>query len=171
VFVVTYFKYQRNQRRSALLVLLNISVVFIIWKGLEHYLPNYNQQKGVGELIEVLNIAAPIVMIILALLVIYLWVNNKTFTLQITPTNLDVNDPMFGDYSWSAKLKDIQKVGYTKEVQAELRRVHIFMQDGSSHQLTQNYRYSRSKFYQALHKAAPHIDIEESVRRFVKLQG
>lgn len=168
--MVSYFKYQRNQRKSALLVVVNIAVVFAMWKGTIHYLPKYSAENAVAELIEVINIVAPIVMLLLALLAIFLWVKNKTFVIQVTPTTLEVNDPMFGDYNWSVKLQDIQRIGYTKEAENELRRIHVYMKDGSSRQLTQNYRYNRSRFYQALHKAAPHIDIEKSVRYFIKIK-
>jgi hypothetical protein len=168
--VENYFKYQRNQRKSAYLVSLNIIVLFAMWSCLKHFLPNYINQNGVAEILEISNIVVPIVLLLLMLLAIYLWKNNKTFVIQITPTTLDVNDPMFSDYNWSVKLKDIQRIGYTKEAESKLRRVHVFLKDGSSRQLTQNYRYSRSRFYQALHKVAPHIDIEKSIMYFTNLK-
>ncbi len=156
----SYFKYQRKQRNSALIVLLNIVVILAMWAGAQEYLPQLADQKAATQLSQVLAIAAPIVLLLLSLLAGYLWLNNKSFLLQVTPTTLAVNDPMFGDYSWQVKLNDIQRIAYSNEVDKKYRQIRVYLQDGSFHQLTQNYHYNRKQFYQALRTAAPHIIIE-----------
>lgn len=163
-----HFYYKRAQRRSALTLLLNIGVLLAMWFAARQYLTPEKFGEQALELLFWINIAAPIVCILLLALASWFWINNKTFEIELNGKELKVKDPLFGDYCWQLPLKTITEIRHNFDVHNQYTSIMIVTNSGERYQLTQNYHFNRTKLYAAIKKVAPHITLPKHANRFTK---
>ena len=163
-----HFYYKRNQRRSAVTLLINIGVVILMWLAAREYLTPEEFGKQAEELIYWINLIAPIVCVLLFLGASWLWYSNKDFEIVLTNSTLKVRDPLFTTYTWELSLDDITQIRHDYEFHSEHTQILIFSKNGDSKQLTQNYFFNRKKLYESIKKVAPHIILPKHANLFKK---
>lgn len=133
-------------------------VLVIMYMAANHYIPALEYDTAAVQLHYWLDIVAPVVLIVLMSLAVYLWINNKKFTIALTPTSLSVDDPLFTSYAWSVRLSDIISIVHQNNIHNKSHtRIDINLTNGDTEYLTMNYGYSRTKLYAGIAKHAPHV--------------
>lgn len=157
------FLYERKQRKTAKIVLLNMSVLLAMFIAAHHFVEK--SQAGM-ELLYWVNIAFPIVEAILLLFALYLWTKNGAFHLSLTTATLKMHDPMFKEYSWEVKISDILEIKHRHQKQGGHTTIKICLKNEEARYLTTNYNYDRKKLYEAIAQCNPNVIMPESAYRF-----
>jgi hypothetical protein len=163
-----HFYYQRKQRRSALTLLLNVGVLLTMWFAAHEYLTPEAFGQQAEELLYWIDIAAPIVCLLLLVGASWMWLSNKSFEIALTNTGLKVTDPLSSTYTWELPLDTITEIRHEYDVHTKYTVIWVFTHSGDAKQLTQNYHFSRKKLYAAIKKVAPHITLPQNPYRFTK---
>lgn len=162
------YSYKRYQRKSAGMIGINIFILFCFQKLSAMFLTVEKYGNDAIELNYWIGIAFPVTAIVLFIFAIYLWINNKSFSLVLTNTTLSVNDPMFGDFSFEVNIDNIEEIIHSYEFHNKHTRIIIKTKDNKKYYLTQNYRYNRKALYEQIKKLNPNIIMPESPYRFPK---
>lgn len=164
--MTTYFIDTRKQRASALLLMLNAAVAFLLYIAAHKYLSTLTSDThAVAQLFEVVDIAIWVVEAILLGLALWFWFENKQIRVCVTPTTLSYFDPTFGDVSWQVKVSDITQLEQVSHTGQESISNLIVLKNGEHRQLMySNYRgFDRRAFFDALVLANPNIIVPESI--------
>ncbi|MDO6442863.1 hypothetical protein [Marinobacter sp. 2_MG-2023] len=163
--MATYFIFTRKQRSSALLLVFNAGLTFLLYVAAHKYLPDLTSDKSaLTQLFDVLDIAIWVVEAILLGLALWFWLENKQIRVCVTPTMLSYFDPTFGDVSWQVKVSDITELKQVSDTTQEFISNLIVLKNGEKKQLMYgNYRgFDRRAFFDALVLANPNIIVPES---------
>jgi hypothetical protein len=162
--MTTYFIFTRKQRTSALLLIFNAGVAFLLYMAAHKYLPDLTTDKNaLTLLLEVLDIAIWVVEAILLGLALWFWIENKEIRVCITSTTLSYFDPTFSDVSWQVNTSDITELKQVSDTRQEYFSNLIVLKNGEQKQLMYgNYRnFDRRAFFDALVLANPNIIVPE----------
>jgi hypothetical protein len=164
----TIYKYERSQRKTATMVSTNIFLIFIFYKLTSMFFTVEKYGTDAIELNYWIGIAAPVTAIILFILALYLWINNKSFSLVLTNKTLSVNDPMFGDFSFEVDIDEIEEIIHRYDAHNSRTRIIIKTKNNKKYYLTQNYRYNRKELYEQIEKLNSDIIMPKSPYKFTR---
>ena len=165
---MNHFYYQRKQRRSALTLLFNVGVFLVMWFAAHEYLTPAAFGQQAEELLYWIDLAAPIVCVLLLLGASWMWLSNKSFEIVLTNTSLRVTDQLSSTYTWELPLNSITEIKHEYEVHTENTIIWVNTHSDGSKQLTQNYHFSRRRHYAAIKKVSPNIILPQNPYRFTK---
>ncbi|WP_049722971.1 hypothetical protein [Gilvimarinus polysaccharolyticus] len=163
--MTTYFIFTRKQRSSALLLIVNAGVAFLLYVAAHKYLPNLTVDKNaLIQFLDILDIAIWVVEAILLGLALWFWFENKEVRVCVTPTTLSYFDPTFNDVSWQVNVSDITELKQISDAMQEFSSNIIVLKNGEKKQLMYgNYRgFDRRAFFDALVLANPDIIVPEN---------
>lgn len=164
-----YFLFTRKQRSSALLLLFNAGVVFLLYLAAHKYLPTLtNDTHALTQLLDVLDIAIWFVEVVILGLALWFWFENKEIRVCVTPTTLSTFDPTFKDVSWQVDIFDITELKQVTDTRQDYTKNLIVLKNGEQKQLMYgNYRgFDRRAFFDALVLANPNIIVPEKIYRY-----
>lgn len=163
--MVTYFHYERKQRKSALILLMNALVALAMFFAAHHYFPA--MQGHDPKILEILNIAIwPIELILLAL-AIYFWKENKAVKIWISPKEFYYFDPTFGDIEWRVPVADIIAFKQSTDTRGSFLNHYFVLKSGDSKSLTLgNHHIDKRAFVEALKKANPEMEVPDNPYRY-----
>jgi hypothetical protein len=163
--MVTYFHYERKQRKTALILLMNAVLCLAIFFALHHYLPT--MRNHVSEALDIINIAIwPIEFILLALAT-YFFRANKAVTIWISPKEFYYFDPTFGDFEWRVPVADIVAFKQSTDTRGGYLNHYFILKSGESKSLTLgNHHIDKRAFIEALKKANPAMEVPDNPYRY-----
>lgn len=158
-----YFNYERRQRKSAAICLLNVIVSFIMLLLAHKYAPADTQKEATEALLFYGNIAVGVVSVILLSLAAYFFIKNKSIRVWVSSTEFGIVDPTFGDFELIVNVQDIAEFSQTQSPGSDILNTGVLMKDGTYERLVfNNYKLDKKAFLAALVKANPNIVVPDS---------
>ncbi|WP_345324176.1 hypothetical protein [Novipirellula rosea] len=157
------YLYERRQRRTAMLLLINMGVLFAMYVAARKLI---QPTEAAEQLFYWMNIALPVVELGLLVVAVLFWVQNKTFRIAVDADQFEIIDPLSKNASFSVPVSEIVEISQTYEKHVGFSKITMQMKSGKRIQILQNYNYNRGKLYAALAKANPTIRLPEHAFRF-----
>ncbi len=143
--------------------MFNIVVVTLMYYSALHYLPNMDDKQAVNELLAVAKPAFYVVVFVLSALALYFYIKNKAIRVWVSPSQLCIIDPTFGDFELLVNVADIAEFKQTRSAGSDLLNTGLLMKDGTYTSLVfNNYHLDRRAFFIALKKANPAINVPDN---------
>ncbi|GAA6173370.1 hypothetical protein NBRC116592_30400 [Colwellia sp. KU-HH00111] len=164
--MTTYFTFTRQQRSSALLLMVNAGVALLMYLAAHKYLPNLTSDKNaLTQLLDILDIAIWVVEAFLLGLALWFWLENKQIKVCVTSSYLSYFDPTFSDVSWQVNIFDITELKQVSDSRQDFMSNLIVLKNGEQKQLMYgNYRgFDRRAFFDALVLANSNIIVPENI--------
>ena len=161
---MTYFEYERPQRKSAAVCLLNVAVASVMLGLAHYYLPIDSQKEASESFLFYANIGYSVSVTILLGIATYFYINNKAIKIWVNSDELGIVDPTFGDYELIVNVQDIIEFSQTKSAGSGNFNTGLMLKGGSYKSLVfNNYKLDKKAFFTALKQATPAIVLPESI--------
>ncbi|QEG38932.1 hypothetical protein [Roseimaritima ulvae] len=157
-----FYRYEKKQRRTAITLLFNMLVLLLMYGAARALIEPSEEAE---QLFFWMNIALPVVELVLLLGALFFWIQNGTFRVSVDAERFEIVDPLFKDFSFSVPVSEIVEIRQTHQKHHNYSSIMMCMQSGEKHQITQNYRYHRGKLYAALAKANADIQLPKHAYR------
>jgi hypothetical protein len=154
-----------------MICLLNVGVASLMYYGALTYLPSMDDKQAVEQLLAVAQPAYYVVVFVLLALALYFYIKNKAIRVWVSPSQLCIIDPTFGDFELLVNVNEIAEFKQTISAGSDLLSTGLLMKDGTYTPLVlNNYKLDRGAFFIALKKANSAIKVPASPYRYTKVR-